>query len=67
MLYVVLSVRVRSMCCGNVQLANIDSRDGFMVELRDLLGESFKSMGIVERSSFVLRCELWEEKFESLL
>ena len=43
----VLSVRVWSMCCGTVQLANIDSRDGFMVELRGLLGESFKSIGIV--------------------
>ena len=62
----VLSVRVRSMCCGNILLTNIDSRDAFMVELRDLLGESFKSIGIVERS-FVLDCELWEEKFESLL
>ena len=32
-----------------------------------MLEESFKSMGIVERSSFVLGCELWEENFESLL
>ena len=32
-----------------------------MIKLRDLLGESFKSMDIVERSSFVLGCELWEE------
>ena len=30
-----------------------DSRNIFMIKLRDLLGESFKSMGIVERS-FVL-------------
>ena len=28
-----------------------DSRDISMIELRDLLGENFKSMGIVERSS----------------
>ena len=32
-LYVVLSVRVRSMCCGNVLITKV--------------GESFKSMGIV--------------------
>ena len=31
-LCVVLRVRVWSMCCGNVLLANIDSRDAFMVE-----------------------------------
>ena len=43
------------------------SRDAFSVELRGLLGESFKSIDIVERSSFVVGCELWEEKFESLL
>ena len=33
-----------------------DSRDIFMIKFRDLLGENFKSMGIVERSSFVLGC-----------
>ena len=32
-------------------LACKDCRDIFMIELRDFLGESFKSMGIVERSS----------------
>ena len=37
-----------------------------MVELRDLVGERFKAIGIIE-TSFVLGCELWEEKFESLL
>ena len=42
-----------------------DSRNIFMIKLRDLLGESFKSMGIVERS-FVLCCELCEENFELL-
>ena len=42
-----------------------DSRNAFMVELRDLLGESFKSIHCC--SSFVLDCELWEENFESLL
>ena len=31
-LCVVLSVRVWSMCCGNVLLTNIDSRDAFVVE-----------------------------------
>ena len=28
-----------------------ESTDSLMIELRDFLGESFKSMGIVERSS----------------
>ena len=61
------SVRVWSMCCGNVLLTNIDSRVAFMVELRGLLGESFKSIGIVERSPFVLGCELWKDNFESVI
>ena len=36
----------------------------------DLLGESFEdfeSVGIGERLSFVLDCDLWEKNFESLL
>ena len=54
------------MCCVNVHVLwecpdYKDSRDIFMIKFRDLLGENFKSMGIVERSSFVLGCELWEE------
>ena len=48
----VLSVRVWSKCCGNVLITKIV--DIFMIKLRDLLGESFKSIGIVERCSFVL-------------
>ena len=35
--------------------ASKDSRDIFMIKLRDLLGKSFKSMDIVERSSLVGR------------
>ena len=53
------------MCCGNVLITKIVGTY-FMIKLRDLLEESFKSMGIVERS-FVLCCELCEENFESLL
>ena len=47
-----------------------NSREKFMVKLRDILGEAFKdfeALDSMEKAAFVLSCEFWTENFDSLL
>ena len=57
------------MCCGIVQHIILLER-GFMKELLHLLGckfSHFLSLDSVEKTSFIMGSELWEENFSALL
>ena len=56
--------------CGIVQHAYTSIRAQFLVKLKASLGGSyarFEAMSSLDKSSFILGNELWEEHFESLL
>ena len=55
---------------GSVLLTRIYSSEEFMVKLKASLGEVFKNFETsdnIERTSFLLGCELWTENFNSML
>ena len=65
-----MSVKVLVIHCGIVQHAYTSIRAQFMLKLKASLGGSyarFEAMSSLDKSSFILGNELWEEHFESLL
>ena len=64
-LCVVLSVRAWCMCCGSVRPTVV-----FMMRVEELLGDryaDFEVLNRIEKTSYVLETELWEQNFKSLL
>ena len=58
------------MVCGNAPLIVIVYRLMFLKKLQELLGNKyidFDSLNYLEKTSYVLGSELWEDDFSSLL
>ena len=58
------------MCCGSVWLIVASCRARYMLKLEELLGDryaDFEVLNNVEKTSYALGSELWEQNFKSLL
>ena len=58
------------MYCGSVRLIVVYSRASFLLKLEELLGDryaDFEALNSVEKTSYVLGSELWEQNFKFLL
>ena len=43
------------------------AREGFRVNFKELIGNSFEQLSDIDKTVYVLGSELWEENFEDML
>ena len=54
-------------CVGSVQHYYSSCREAFRAKFKELIGDSFEQLSDIDKTVYVLGCELWEQNFEDTL